>query len=85
MAWQCAHAGNTVIVAPGNAGTAAEPRVRNAAVAADDIEGLVKLAHDENVSLTIVGPEQPLVAGLVDRFQAEGLACFGPTAVAAQL
>ena len=74
-----------VIVAPGNAGTALEPGVRNAAVAAADIDGLLNLAKVENVALTVVGPEAPLVAGLVDRFAAAGLRCFGPSAKAAQL
>ncbi len=74
-----------VIVAPGNAGTALEPGVRNAAVAATDIEALLQLAQQEKVSLTIIGPEAPLVAGVVDRFQAAGLRCFGPSQKAAQL
>jgi len=74
-----------VIVAPGNAGTAIEPGVRNAPIAATDIDALLHLAQMENVALTVVGPEAPLVAGLVDRFQATGLRCFGPSARAAQL
>ena len=74
-----------VIVAPGNAGTATEPGVRNADVAMSDIDGLIALAHRENVTLTVVGPEAPLVAGLVDRFRAESLRCFGPRKIAAQL
>jgi len=74
-----------VIVAPGNAGTAHEKGLRNEAVAVTDIDGLVALAKRENVGLTVVGPEVPLVAGVVDRFTAEGLRCFGPTAAAAQL
>ncbi|NII55372.1 phosphoribosylamine--glycine ligase [Luteibacter sp. SG786] len=74
-----------VIVAPGNAGTAREPGMRNAAVAVTDIDGLVALARSEGVGLTVVGPEVPLVAGVVDRFKREGLRCFGPTAAAAQL
>ena len=74
-----------VIVAPGNAGTAHEPGMRNAAVAVTDIDGLVALARSEGVGLTVVGPEVPLVAGVVDRFKREGLRCFGPTAAAAQL
>ncbi|HEV7779594.1 MAG TPA: phosphoribosylamine--glycine ligase [Luteibacter sp.] len=74
-----------VIVAPGNAGTANEPGVRNAPVAATDIDGLLKLARDEGVGLTVVGPEVPLVAGVVDRFSEAGLRCFGPRAAAAQL
>ncbi|HEY0199541.1 MAG TPA: phosphoribosylamine--glycine ligase [Rhodanobacter sp.] len=74
-----------VIVAPGNAGTAREPGVRNIEVAAHDIDGLLKLAKGEKVGLTVVGPEVPLVAGVVDRFRAAGLRIFGPRAVAAQL
>ncbi|MDR3386333.1 MAG: phosphoribosylamine--glycine ligase [Rudaea sp.] len=74
-----------VIVAPGNAGTALEPGVRNAPVAQTDIDGLLQLAKKENVALTVVGPEAPLVAGVVDRFRGEGLRCFGPRKIAAQL
>jgi len=74
-----------VIVAPGNAGTAREPGLRNADVAATDIEGLLALVERENIDLTVVGPEAPLVAGVVDRFRAAGLKCFGPTRIAAQL
>ena len=74
-----------VIVAPGNAGTAHEHGVRNAAVAMTDIDGLLALAQRENIALTIVGPEAPLVAGVVDRFRAAGLRCFGPRRIAAQL
>jgi len=72
-------------VAPGNAGTAIEPGLRNVPVAAVDIDGLIDLAKTEAISLTIIGPEVPLVAGIVDRFQEHGLACFGPSAAAAQL
>ena len=74
-----------VIVAPGNAGTAIEPGLRNVPVAATDIDALLRLAQTENVDLTVVGPEAPLVAGAVDRFRAAGLRCFGPSAEAAQL
>ena len=87
LAWKCAQSAlvSEVLAAPGNAGTALERKVRNVAVAADDIEGLAGLAQDEKVGLTIVGPEAPLVAGVVDRFKELGLPCFGPTAAAAQL
>jgi phosphoribosylamine--glycine ligase len=87
LAWKCAASPRVddVVVAPGNAGTALEPGVRNAAVAADDVEGLLALARRERVDLTIVGPEVPLVAGLVDRFAEAGLRCFGPRAEAAKL
>jgi phosphoribosylamine--glycine ligase len=74
-----------VIVAPGNAGTATEPGVRNAEVAVTDVDGLLELALDEDVALTVVGPEAALAAGVVDRFRAAGLPCFGPTRIAAQL
>ncbi|HUH54342.1 MAG TPA: phosphoribosylamine--glycine ligase [Rhodanobacter sp.] len=74
-----------VIVAPGNAGTAREPGVRNADVAVTDLDGLLKLARDEGVGLTVVGPEVPLVAGVVDRFRDAGLRIYGPRAIAAQL
>jgi len=72
-------------VTPGNAGTALEPKVRNVDVSSDDIEALAALAQSENIDLTIVGPEAPLVAGIVDRFNELGLPCFGPSAAAAQL
>src|SRR5689334_22566164 len=74
-----------VIVAPGNAGTAREPGLRNADVGATDIDGLIALVARERIDLTVVGPEAPLVAGVVDRFRAAGLKCFGPTRIAAQL
>ncbi|MGI9200000.1 MAG: phosphoribosylamine--glycine ligase [Woeseiaceae bacterium] len=87
LAWKCAQSSDVdeVLVAPGNAGTALEAKCRNIATSADDIDALAKLAQDENVELTIVGPEAPLVAGIVDHFDALGLPCFGPSAKAAQL
>jgi len=87
LAWKCAASPRVteVLVAPGNAGTALEPRVRNVAVSADDLTGLVALAAKEQVALTIIGPEGPLVAGVVDEFKAHGLACFGPSRAAARL
>jgi phosphoribosylamine---glycine ligase len=87
LAWQCAGGARVseVLVAPGNAGTATEPKVRNVNVAAQDVAALVKLAASERVDLTIVGPEAPLVAGIVDAFAAAGLACFGPRRSCAQL
>jgi phosphoribosylamine--glycine ligase len=87
LAWKCATAPRVteVLVAPGNAGTAAEPKVRNVEVAAEDVAGLVRLAAAERVDLTIVGPEAPLVAGVVDAFGAAGLSCFGPGRAAARL
>jgi phosphoribosylamine--glycine ligase len=87
LAWKCAQSPHVseVLVAPGNGGTATEPRVRNVAVQAEDIDGLVALARAEKVGLTIIGPEAPLVAGVVDAFAAAGLRCFGPRQAAAQL
>jgi phosphoribosylamine--glycine ligase len=87
LAWKCAQSPKVseVLVAPGNGGTATEPRVRNVDVAAEDVSGLVALAKQERVGLTIIGPEAPLVIGVVDAFQAAGLRCFGPVQAAAQL
>jgi phosphoribosylamine--glycine ligase len=87
LAWKCAQSPKVseVLVAPGNGGTATEPRVRNVDVAAEDIAGLIALAKAERVGLTIIGPEAPLVAGVVDAFIAAGLRCFGPQKAAAQL
>jgi phosphoribosylamine--glycine ligase len=87
LAWRVAQSEKveTVYVAPGNAGTALEKNVENVAVASDDIDALLDFARAQTIDLTIVGPEAPLVAGVVDRFSAAGLACFGPTAAAAQL
>ena len=87
LAWKLAQSPRVseVIVAPGNAGTTTEAKCRNVAVKASDLDGLLALAHDEAVALTVVGPEVPLVAGVVDRFRAAGLRIFGPSAQAAQL
>ena len=87
LAWKVAQSARVeeVLVAPGNAGTFREAKVRNVAVEATDIDGLAALARKEQVDLTIIGPEQPLVAGVTDRFDAAGLRCFGPTAAAARL
>jgi len=74
-----------VFVAPGNAGTASEPKIANLAIAATDIEALVSFAKNEEIGLTVVGPEAPLVEGIIDRFRSEGLPAFGPTALASQL
>ena len=74
-----------VFVAPGNAGTAHEGSIENVAIEATDIQGLLAFAKAQQIGLTIVGPEAPLVKGVVDAFRAEGLAIFGPTAAAAQL
>lgn len=87
LAWKIAQSPRVaeVLVAPGNAGTAREDKCRNVAVGATEIDRLVDLVKQEGVALTVVGPEAPLVAGVVDRFRSEGLRIFGPTAAAAQL
>ncbi len=87
LAWKAAQSSITekIFVAPGNAGTAREPKTENVPIAVADISALVAFARDKQVGLTIVGPEAPLVAGAVDAFQAAGLRCFGPTRTAAQL
>jgi phosphoribosylamine--glycine ligase len=87
LAWKCARSAQVdeVFVVPGNAGTAQEPGVRNVALNAGDFAALTSFARDNQVGLTIIGPEAPLVDGIVDHFQAENLACFGPTKGAAQL
>lgn len=74
-----------LVVAPGNGGTATLPKTQNVAIKAEDIDGLLAYARQEAFDLTIVGPEAPLAAGLVDRFQAAGLAVFGPTQAAAEI
>jgi phosphoribosylamine--glycine ligase len=87
LAWCCVKGKGVteVLVAPGNAGTATEPGVRNVPVAATDIPGLIALARAEHVDLTIIGPETPLVMGIVDEFTAAGLRCLGPRRAAARL
>lgn len=87
LAWKLAQSPKVekVFVAPGNAGTANEPGVENVAIDPLDFPGLVEFARQQDVSLTLVGPEAPLVAGVVDHFREHGLQCFGPTAAAAQL
>src|SRR5690554_2305459 len=87
LAWKAAQSpdADTVFVAPGNAGTACEPGVENVNIGVLDLEGLAKFAANNEVGLTIVGPEAPLVAGIVDLFEERGLRVFGPTADAAQL
>ncbi len=87
LAWKAAQSecAEQVFVAPGNAGTHMEAGMQNVAINVDDIDGLLRFAQQENIGLTIIGPEAPLVEGIVDRFQAAGLPCFGPSAQAAQL
>jgi phosphoribosylamine--glycine ligase len=87
LAWKCASSPRVehVFVAPGNAGTASEPKVSNVAITADDIDALLQFAIAEDIGLTIIGPEGPLVAGIVDRFVAANRRCFGPSRRAARL
>jgi phosphoribosylamine--glycine ligase len=87
LAWKAAQSPGVdkVYVAPGNGGTAVEPGCENVSIAADDVDGLLRYAREQHIDLTIVGPETPLVLGVVDRFSAAGLPCFGPTQAGAQL
>ena len=87
LAWKAAQSEDvkTVFVAPGNAGTAHEDKVKNIDINAEDIDALKQFAMQNDITLTIVGPEAPLVNGVVDSFQAAGLKIFGPTRGAAQL
>lgn len=87
LAWKVAQSAkvDTVFVAPGNAGIALEDKVQTVAIGGEDIQSLIAFAKDNNVELTIVGPEAPLVIGVVDAFTEAGLKCFGPTKGAAQL
>ena len=87
LAWKAKQSAQVdlVYVAPGNAGTQQEPGIENIDIGAEDIEGLLAFAKEKNIELTIIGPEAPLVAGIVDQFKANNLRCFGPTQLAAQL
>ena len=87
LAWKAAQSADveTVFVAPGNAGTALEPKLANVEIGVTDIDSLIEFAQSNQIDLTIVGPEAPLVIGIVDKFQATGLRIFGPTEAAAQL
>ena len=87
LAWKCAQSPRVqhVFVAPGNAGTALESKVSNLDIATDDIDALLRFSIEKDVELTIIGPEGPLVAGIVDRFAAAGRRCFGPSRKAARL
>ncbi|MEW5057862.1 phosphoribosylamine--glycine ligase [Cycloclasticus sp. 46_83_sub15_T18] len=87
LAWKAKQSDKVelVYVAPGNAGTAEEAGLKNIDISAEDIEGLLAFAKKEQIELTIIGPEAPLVAGIVDQFKANGLRCFGPSQLAAQL
>jgi len=87
LAWKAKQSSNVshVFVAPGNAGTAIEDNITNVNIAVEDIPALIKFAQQEKIALTIIGPEVPLVLGIVDAFTEAGLKCFGPSAQAAQL
>jgi len=87
LAWKLAQSpkAEKVFVAPGNAGTAREKQCENVPIQAEDVDGLLRFAQQNKIELTVVGPEAPLVLGVVDRFRAAGLRCFGPTQAAAQL
>ena len=87
LAWRAAQSAHVeqVFVAPGNAGTAGEAGVENIALSSNDLDGLLEFAREKGIGLTIAGPEDPLVCGIVDRFTEAGLPCFGPSAAAAQL
>lgn len=87
LAWKCAQSSDveTVYLAPGNAGSALDNKLENVNIAGDDFPALIQFAEDKNIELTIVGPEAPLVDGVVDAFSEAGLHCFGPTKGAAQL
>lgn len=87
LAWKLAQSPRVerVYVAPGNAGTAHEPRMENVPIGAEDIASLIHFAQEAQIAFTVVGPEAPLVAGIVDAFAVAGLRCFGPTRGAAQL
>ncbi len=87
LAWKAAQSSTVtkVFVAPGNAGTATEAKLENVNISVGDIPALIDFAKTNEIALTIVGPEQPLVDGIVDAFQAQGLMIFGPSAKAAQL
>ncbi|WP_347988724.1 phosphoribosylamine--glycine ligase [Methylomonas sp. AM2-LC] len=87
LAWKVKQSQNvqSIFVAPGNAGTELEAGIDNVSIQADDIDGLLNFAQAREIDLTIIGPEVPLVKGIVDQFTAAGLPCFGPTAQAAQL
>jgi len=87
LAWKAAQSDQVelVYVAPGNAGTSIEDKIENVAISAEDIPALKAFAEKEKIGLTIIGPEVPLVAGIVDEFQQAGLPCFGPSIAAAIL
>ena len=87
LAWKCAQSVNVseVFCAPGNIGSGEEDKVKNIPIQAERIDSLVAFALEEQITLTIIGPEAPLAAGIVDEFKSVGLHCFGPTKDSAQL
>jgi len=87
LAWQCAQFDEVehVFVAPGNAGSALENKTSNIQIDSEDIPGLIKFAQSESIDITIVGPEAPLVLGIADKFNDQGLSIFGPSKLASQL
>ncbi|RPI62742.1 MAG: phosphoribosylamine--glycine ligase, partial [Lysobacterales bacterium] len=87
LAWKLAQSPKVgeVLCAPGNAGTAGEPKTRSLGLGVNDFAALIDVAKKERVALTVVGPEAPLVGGIVDTFEAAGLKCFGPCGAGAQL
>ena len=87
LAWKVSQSkiAEKVFVAPGNAGTAIEEGLENVDIKVTDIDALAAFARKEQIGLTIIGPEAPLVEGVVEVFRKEGLRCFGPTKGASQL
>jgi phosphoribosylamine--glycine ligase len=87
LAWKVAQSPDVkeIFVAPGNAGTAHEAKTQNVAISSNDIKHLLDFAKQQQINLTIIGPEAPLAAGIVDVFSKEKLLCFGPSKAAAQL
>ena len=87
LVWKLAQSSKTqrIFVAPGNAGTAMEPKTENIPISAEDIPELLSFAIKNKIDLTVVGPELPLVGGIVDEFEAAGMACFGPKLSAARM
>jgi len=87
LAWQCAQFDEVehVFVAPGNAGSALENKISNIQIDSEDIPGLIKFAQSESIDITIVGPEAPLVLGIADKFNDQGLSIFGPSKLASKL
>ena len=87
LVWKLAQSdlSEKIFVAPGNAGTADEPKTENVDLSAEDLEGLLAFAKNKEIDITIVGPEAPLVLGLIDLFEKNNLLCLGPNKLAAQM